>query len=909
MDEEDLIPEGEIISSSCITSNKPETNEDELVTPNTSKLKPEDDASDSKSQSKVIENKAYSKPFSSKRTLVRPSLPKESRLHLHKIATLPFSREKVHESVTKFDFKENKSDNCEPLSPEATRSSININTNQSLLLRLFESKLFDMSMAVSYLYKCKEPGVQQYIGNKLFSLPKKDAYFYLPQLVNMYIQTFELAEVLHPFLFSHCRNDSVFALHCAWLLDTFSEESVHHRKKSHGTKFRNLILSDELRPKHESGEPPTISRFSNHTKHNHSKPPIIGGITENPSNSSSPVSELPNPATTGFLHFVPSTTRKTHQRSRSDATVALQVGNLHSKSHKRTPSSGSVRNYLGDLTSGRAYDNGCMCFDSEEARCNSLRGKTTDCHCGAPRLSPELEFVRSLINIGKKLGAQPTKEAKTSRLLAELSVINLNLPARVYLPLVATEMPHHIVRIPPQAAVVLNSKDKAPYIIYVEVLETENIETSPLQSKLSHTLRHTRSEENLVDSPASTSSSQLDLTSSGLAGHTNTSTSGLGSSSSIPSSISSPHLVSGFIDESDCWSHEDDEISQQYCHLKKPSDRDTISMMSLDSCDSRELVARGAADIRRRLSETVNAPKTGFIRDPEDPSAAALKEPWEEKVQRIRESSPYGHLGSWRLLSVIVKCGDDLRQELLAYQLLCMFQKIWTEEKVSLWLRPCRILPVSDDSGMIETIVNTCSLHQIKKNSKLSLLEYFLQEFGDKNSEEFLTAQTRFVESCAAYCIVCYVIQLKDRHNGNILLDNEGHLIHIDFGFMLSSSPKNLGFESSPFKLTPELVEVMGGESSDMFKYFKILLLQGMLSARKHLDRVISLVEVMSSGSKLACFRGGGSVIPSLRGRFHMNMTEEQLQAHLDHLVYIAINSITTKLYDGFQYLTNGILQ
>ena len=42
---------------------------------------------------------------------------------------------------------------------------------QSLLLRLFESKHFDMSMAVSYLYKCKEPGVQQYIGNRFDYLP------------------------------------------------------------------------------------------------------------------------------------------------------------------------------------------------------------------------------------------------------------------------------------------------------------------------------------------------------------------------------------------------------------------------------------------------------------------------------------------------------------------------------------------------------------------------------------------------------------------------------------------------------------------------------------------------------------------------------------------------------------------
>ena len=61
----------------------------------------------------------------------------------------------------------------------------------------------------------------------------------------------------------------------------------------------------------------------------------------------------------------------------------------------------------------------------------------------------------------------------------------------------------------------------------------------------------------------------------------------------------------------------------------------------------------------------------------------------------------------------LVKCGDDLRQELLAYQILETLQSIWKEERVPLWVRPYRILVLSNDSGLIEPILNTISLHQV----------------------------------------------------------------------------------------------------------------------------------------------------------------------------------------------------
>ncbi|XP_031841304.1 phosphatidylinositol 4-kinase beta fwd [Nomia melanderi] len=746
--------------------------------------------------------------------------------------------------------------------------------SEGCLLRLFESQIFDMSMAISYLFNSKEPGVQSYLGNKMFSFPDPDVDFYLPQLVVMYIQLHDVTEVLYPYLVHRCRQSADFSLKCAWLLDAYSSDAhLPSKKKSHGTKLKNLILSDELRP-----------------KGNENKKQRVAGL------------QTPTPPSLTTMQSITSPNKKTHQRSQSDATGLFQT--------LRRSHSGTINKVsLGDLSSGRAFDNGCTCFYSCQGVVNDLRGQKTDCFCNAPRLAPELEFIQALISIGKLLGTIPTKESKTVQLIAELNTLNLNLPARVWLPL-HSSVPHHIVRVPPQYAAVLNSKDKAPYIIYVEVLEVEDIYTSPVPTKIvGHSLRHTKSEENLTggeqstviaSSNISTSESQQNMPPIRQTPVKNTS----------PYSVRSTDVAFTFPDDdpNDCWSQEDDEITQQYLQLRKPKDRDTISQLSQESSDSKEPIFV-PGDIKRRLSEMAAAPSATFNHDPEDPSAAVLKEPWELKQRRIRASSPYGHLASWRLLAVIVKCGDDLRQELLASQLLSMLQKIWQEEQVPLWVRPYKILCLSNDSGLIEPILNTVSLHQVKKQCQLTLVQYFEREFGPPTSETFITAQRNFIQSCAAYCLVCYLIQVKDRHNGNILLHSDGHLIHIDFGFILSTSPRNLGFETSPFKLTPEFVEVMGGSQSKQFQEFKTLILQGLIAARKHMEKIVNLVEIMLSGSQLPCFRSGGAAtVQGLKNRFHLTLTEDQLRRHVEDLVEASIHSWSTKLYDRYQYFANGTL-
>lgn len=191
-----------------------------------------------------------------------------------------------------------------------------------------------------------------------------------------------------------------------------------------------------------------------------------------------------------------------------------------------------------------------------------------------------------------------------------------------------------------------------------------------------------------------------------------------------------------------------------------------IEQGSIASSSTNNFTYITASEIRRRLEiESSNPSSNGLshLRDPEDPSMNALREPWSEKQARIRDSSPYGHLPNWRLLPVIVKSGDDLRQELIAFQFLNKLQEIWESEHVPVYVRPSKILVLSNDSGMIEPILNAVSLHQIKKHqtAKATLVDYFLNEFGQsRTSEAFLTAQKNFVESCAGYSIICYLLQV-----------------------------------------------------------------------------------------------------------------------------------------------------
>ncbi|KAG9023147.1 Phosphatidylinositol 4-kinase pik1alpha (PI4-kinase)(PtdIns-4-kinase) [Tulasnella sp. JGI-2019a] len=304
----------------------------------------------------------------------------------------------------------------------------------------------------------------------------------------------------------------------------------------------------------------------------------------------------------------------------------------------------------------------------------------------------------------------------------------------------------------------------------------------------------------------------------------------------------------------------------------------------------------------------------------EDPSAIVFRESWTAKKARIRSISPYGHLANWDCVSVIVKTGGDLRQEQLAVQLIHTFEEIWKAENCLCWVRYFRILITGSNSGLVETITDSVSIHSIKKAEyarrlaegnfrQVTLFDHFASAFGDPTSAKFRRAQRNFAKSLAGYSIITYILQIKDRHNGNILLDRDGHMVHIDFGFMLSNSPGNMGFEAAPFKLPMEYIEVLGGLEGEHFVEFKRLFREGFEAARKHSDSLITLVELMQKDSSMPCFSAFGEHTANMmRERFQPNLTHAAVGDFVDKLIMTSLASAWTRLYDSFQYFSQGVL-
>ncbi|KAI7732313.1 LOW QUALITY PROTEIN: hypothetical protein M8C21_010052, partial [Ambrosia artemisiifolia] len=131
----------------------------------------------------------------------------------------------------------------------------------------------------------------------------------------------------------------------------------------------------------------------------------------------------------------------------------------------------------------------------------------------------------------------------------------------------------------------------------------------------------------------------------------------------------------------------------------------------------------------------------------------------------------------------IFKVGDDCRQDVLALQVISLLKDIFAAVGLG-----CAKF----------------AQHEAK------WAKHLMVEFGPVGSLAFETACENFIISSSGYAVASLLLQPKDRRNGKLLIDNEGRLVHIDFGFIFEISPGgNMRFESVHFKLSHEMTQLL----------------------------------------------------------------------------------------------------
>lgn len=140
------------------------------------------------------------------------------------------------------------------------------------------------------------------------------------------------------------------------------------------------------------------------------------------------------------------------------------------------------------------------------------------------------------------------------------------------------------------------------------------------------------------------------------------------------------------------------------------------------------------------------------------------------------------------------------------------------------------------------------------------------------------------------------------------MIDNEGHVIHIDFGFMLSNSPGSVGFEAAPFKFTYEYVDLLGGLEGEAYKKYVKLMQEGFKALRKQASQIVSMCEIMQKDNMQPCFEAGDQTSVQLKQRFHLDVPDDEVDSFVEtFLIGKSLGSVYTRLYDQFQLITQGI--
>ncbi|KAM5186998.1 phosphatidylinositol 4-phosphate 3-kinase C2 domain-containing subunit alpha isoform 2-T3 [Callospermophilus lateralis] len=263
-------------------------------------------------------------------------------------------------------------------------------------------------------------------------------------------------------------------------------------------------------------------------------------------------------------------------------------------------------------------------------------------------------------------------------------------------------------------------------------------------------------------------------------------------------------------------------------------------------------------------------------------------------------------------INVMFKVGEDLRQDMLALQMIKIMDKIWLKEGLDLRMVIFKCLSTGRDRGMVELVPASDTLRKIQVeygvtgSFKDKPLAEWLRKYNP-SEEEYEKASENFIYSCAGCCVATYVLGICDRHNDNIMLRSTGHMFHIDFGKFLGHAQMFGSFkrDRAPFVLTSDMAYVInGGEKPTIrFQLFVDLCCQAYNLIRKQTNLFLNLLSLMipSGLPELTSVQD----LKYVRDALQPQTTDAEATIFFTRLIESSLGSIATK----FNFFIHNLAQ
>lgn len=245
---------------------------------------------------------------------------------------------------------------------------------------------------------------------------------------------------------------------------------------------------------------------------------------------------------------------------------------------------------------------------------------------------------------------------------------------------------------------------------------------------------------------------------------------------------------------------------------------------------------------------------------------------------------------------VIFKHGDDLRQDQLILQTITLMDKLLRRENLDLKLTPYRVLATSTRHGFVQ-YVESISLAEVR-TSEGSIQNFFRRHAPSPDAPYGISPEVMdtYVRSCAGYCVITYLLGVGDRHLDNLLLTSTGKLFHIDFGYILGRDPKPM--PPPPMKLTREMVEAMGGTSSDLYREFLNLSHTAFLHLRRHSNLILNLFSLMVDANVPDIALEPDKTVKKVQDKFRLDLSDEEAVHYIQNLIELSVSDVMAVLVE-----------